>query len=89
VLGSLALAMSKVRATNVRGAAHQIAPLINEPVYLRARNQRRQPLVVNGWAGDVIDYIEMFYNSKRRHGFNNLLSPLEYEKRLTERLVSV
>ncbi len=38
---------------------------------------------------DVVDYIEMFYNSKRRHGFNDLLSPVEYEKRFTERLVSV
>ncbi len=39
--------------------------------------------------GDVIDYIEMFYNSRRRHGFNEMLSPVEYEKRLTERLVGV
>ena len=39
--------------------------------------------------GDVVDYIEMFYNSKRRHGFNDQLSPVEYEKRFTERLVSV
>lgn len=38
---------------------------------------------------DLVDYIEMFYNSKRRHSFNNLLSPVEYEKRFTERLVSV
>ncbi|WP_152906775.1 IS3 family transposase, partial [Pseudomonas aeruginosa] len=30
---------------------------------------------------NVFDYIEMFYNSKRRHGFNNQLSPLEFEKR--------
>ena len=30
---------------------------------------------------DVFDYIEMFYNSKRRHGFNNQLSPVEFEKR--------
>jgi hypothetical protein len=37
----------------------------------------------------VIDYIEMFYNSKRRHGFNDLLSPVEYESKFTERLVSV
>ena len=28
---------------------------------------------------DVFDYIEMFYNSKRKHGSNNLLSPVEYE----------
>ena len=38
---------------------------------------------------DIVDYIEMFYNSKRRHGFNDLLSPVEYEKKFTERLVSV
>jgi len=38
---------------------------------------------------DVFNYIEMFYNSKRRHGFNNQLSPVEYEKRFTARLVSV
>jgi putative transposase len=30
---------------------------------------------------DVFDYIEMFYNAKRRHGFNNQLSPVEFEKR--------
>ncbi len=39
--------------------------------------------------GDVIDYIEMFYNSRRRHGFNEMLSPVEYEKRFTDRLVGV
>ena len=38
---------------------------------------------------DIVDYIEMFYNSKRRHSFNNLLSPVQYEKEFTERLVSV
>ena len=38
---------------------------------------------------DVVDYMEMFYNSKRRLGFNHQLSPVEYEKRFTERLVSV
>lgn len=35
---------------------------------------------------DVFDYIEMFYNSKRKHGSNNLLSPVEYENRYQERL---
>lgn len=38
---------------------------------------------------DIFDYIEMFYNTKRRHGFNNQLSPVEYEQRYQERLVSV
>jgi putative transposase len=38
---------------------------------------------------DVFDYIEMFYNPKRRHGFNEKLSPANFEKRYFERLASV
>jgi hypothetical protein len=38
---------------------------------------------------DVFDYIEMFYNPKRRHGFNNQLSPVNFEKQYFERLASV
>lgn len=38
---------------------------------------------------DIFDYIEMFYNCKRKHGSNNLLSPVEYEKRHVQRLGSV
>ena len=38
---------------------------------------------------DIVDYIEMFYNNKRRHGFNDLLSPVEYEQKFKERLASV
>jgi len=38
---------------------------------------------------DVFDYIEMFYNPKRRHGFNEKLSPVNFEKRYFERLASV
>ena len=38
---------------------------------------------------DVFNYIEMFYNSKREHGSNNLLSPVEYENRYQERMGSV
>jgi putative transposase len=38
---------------------------------------------------DVFDYIEMFYNTRRRHGFNNQLSPVEYEEQYEERLASV
>ncbi|GFM92450.1 transposase [Pseudomonas cichorii] len=38
---------------------------------------------------DVFDYIEMFYNVKRRHGFNNQLSPVEFEKRYVMSLQGV
>ena len=37
---------------------------------------------------DVFDYIELFYNRRRRHGNNDGLSPMEYE-RINERLLSV
>ncbi len=38
---------------------------------------------------DVFDYIEMFYTAKRRHGFNNQLSPVEFEKRYAMSLQGV
>ena len=30
---------------------------------------------------DIFDYLEMFYNPVRNHGSNDMLSPVEYEKR--------
>ncbi len=30
---------------------------------------------------DIIDYIEMFYNSNRRHSYLGYVSPKEFEKR--------
>ncbi|PVW57799.1 IS3 family transposase, partial [Klebsiella pneumoniae] len=38
---------------------------------------------------DIFDYIEMFYNTKRRHGSNNQMSPTEYENQYYQRLGSV
>ncbi|ASW82963.1 MULTISPECIES: IS3 family transposase [Vibrio] len=38
---------------------------------------------------DIFEYIEMFYNIKRRHGSNNQLSPVEYEKQYEIKLKSV
>jgi putative transposase len=29
---------------------------------------------------DVFDYIELFYNSKRKHGRNGMLSPIDFER---------
>jgi putative transposase len=28
----------------------------------------------------VFDYIEMFYNPKRKHAHNGMLSPIEFER---------
>ncbi|MEZ0581922.1 IS3 family transposase [Erwinia sp. STN24] len=38
---------------------------------------------------DIFDYIEMFYNSKRRHGSSDQMSPIEYENQYYQRLGSV
>lgn len=43
---------------------------IRRKVY-RSRGEARQ---------DVFDYIEMFYNPKRKHVRNGMLSPVEFEK---------
>lgn len=34
-------------------------------------------------------YIELFYNPKRRHGYTNGLSPVEFEKQYFNRLETV
>ncbi len=51
----------------------------SELVFMIGRNMQQ----------DVFDYIEMFYNPKRRHSFNHGLSPVECEKQYFERLESV
>ncbi|GBG13836.1 TonB-dependent receptor [Novimethylophilus kurashikiensis] len=38
---------------------------------------------------DLFDYIEMFYNPTRGHGYNNSMSPVEFEKQYFRRLESV
>ena len=38
---------------------------------------------------DVFDYIELFYNPKRRHSYANGLSPVEFEKQYFNRQKSV
>ncbi|MDZ4237495.1 MAG: IS3 family transposase, partial [Hydrogenophaga sp.] len=38
---------------------------------------------------DVFNYIEMFYNSQRRHSSADGLSPVEFEQRHSQRLRGV
>ncbi len=38
---------------------------------------------------DIFDYIEMFYNSRRRHGSSANMAPAEYEHQYYQRLGSV
>lgn len=55
----------------------------------RERIKRRTDPTRDDAMQDIFDYIEMFYNPKRRHGFNDRLSPVEFERRYFERLASV
>ena len=45
----------------------------------RERIRRRTYLTRNAARQDVFDYIEMFYNPKRKHTNNGMLSPIDYE----------
>ena len=38
---------------------------------------------------DIFNYIEMFYNRQRKHGYNGMLSPVAYEERYFRKLGSV
>ena len=38
---------------------------------------------------DVFDYIEMFYNPKRKHGKNGMLSPVDYEQQKKMKIQAV
>ena len=55
----------------------------------RERVRRKIYLTRNLAKQDVFDYIEMFYNPKRRHIVSAGMSPVEYEKQYFERLESV
>ena len=55
----------------------------------RERIKRRVYTTRDEGRADVVNYIEMFYNSQRRHGSNDLLSPVEFEERFSKRLAGV
>jgi putative transposase len=47
----------------------------------RERIRRRTYVTRDAARQDVFDYIEMFYNPKRKHTNNDMLSPIDYEAR--------
>jgi len=48
---------------------------------LKTENIRRKTYASREKARqDIFDYIEMFYNPKRKHGNNNMLSPIDFEQ---------
>lgn len=55
----------------------------------RERIKRRIYATRQEARADIFDYIEMFYNSVRRHGHNNGLSPVQFEQQFSVRQVGV
>lgn len=55
----------------------------------RERIKRRIYATRDEARADIFEYIELFYNTRRRHGYNDGLSPVQYEERESERLGSV
>ena len=46
----------------------------------RERIRRRTYKTREDARRDIFDYIEMFYNPKRKHARNGMLSPVEFER---------
>lgn len=73
-----------------RGNCHDNAVAESFFQLLKRERVRRRIYVTRDEARqDIFDYIEMFYNPKRRHSSSNDLSPVEYEKQYFQRLSSV
>lgn len=65
-----------------RGNCHDNAVAESFFQLLKRERIRRKTYTTRAEArADVFDYIELFYNPKRRHGFNEQLSPVEFERR--------
>jgi len=73
-----------------RGNCHDNAVVESFFQLLKRERIRRKTYSTRDQARqDVFDYIEMFYNPKRRHSFSNDLAPMEYEKQYFQQLRSV
>jgi putative transposase len=79
-----------VQSMSRRGNCHDNAVAESFFQLLKRERVRRKVYVTRDEARqDIFDYIEMFYNPKRRHSFNERLSPVEFEKRHFLRLQSI
>ena len=87
-LGPVAFTRSLLRSHNLehsmsrRGNCHDNA--VAESFFnllKRERIRRRTYRTREEARQDVFDYIEMFYNPKRKHARNGMLSPAEFERR--------
>lgn len=74
------------QAVRRRGNCHDNAPVESFFSLLkRERIRRRICRTKDAARVDVFDYIEMFYNPRRRHGSNGDLSPAEFEQHYAQR----
>ena len=72
-----------VRSIYPNGMHNTIADALNRDPAITAYLDREEA------RRDVFDYIERFYNPKRRHDHANDVSPLEFENQYFNRLKSV
>jgi putative transposase len=73
-----------------RGNCHDNAVAESFFQLLKRERIRRQTCATRDAArSDIFDYIEMFYNSKRRHSSNNQLSSVKYEECYQKMLLSI
>ena len=73
-----------------RGNCHENA--VAESFFLLLKRERIKKKIYGTREearSDIFDYIEMFYNSKRRHGSSDQMPPTEYENQYYRRLRSV
>ena len=65
-----------------RGNCHDNAVAKNFFQLLKRERLRRRIYATRDEVkADVFNYIEMFYNTRRQHGHNDCLPPVEFEKR--------
>lgn len=79
-----------VSSMSRRGNCHDNAVAESFLQLLKRERVRRQIYATRSQArADIFNYIEMFYNPKRRHGIAGNTSPVEFERRHSQRLTGV
>ncbi|WP_407302855.1 hypothetical protein [Klebsiella quasipneumoniae] len=63
--------------------------LKRERVKKRSTERGKKPAAISLVTSKCFITVRMFYNSKRRHGSSNQMSPTEYENQYYQRLGSV